>query len=227
MKPPAPLIDPVGRAAAIDALLPQTQCTQCGFDGCAPYAVAIADEGAAINRCPPGGTATIAALSRLLDTPPLPLDVTRGQTTPRLVARIIEPLCIGCTLCIQACPVDAIVGAPKRMHAVIIDHCTGCELCVAPCPVDCIEMIGQGASGEALAPWSMADADAARRRTRQRARRLQRVAARGKPATTPEVAEVAEAVVPVVPVADSAARRQAMIESAVARARERLARRSR
>jgi Na+-translocating ferredoxin:NAD+ oxidoreductase subunit B len=120
----------------IDALLPQTQCGQCGHPGCRPYAQAMA-QGEAINRCPPGGATTIAALADLLDTPPLPLD---GISRPKAVAFIREEECIGCTKCIQACPVDAIVGATKLMHTVIAAECTGCDLCVEPCPVDCIEM---------------------------------------------------------------------------------------
>jgi len=122
----------------IDALLPQTQCGKCGHPGCKPYAEGIAS-GEAINKCPPGGNETIAALAELLKVPVLELDVTRGSA-PAQIAYIREAECIGCTKCIQACPVDAIVGAAKLMHTVIIDECTGCDLCVAPCPVDCIEM---------------------------------------------------------------------------------------
>ena len=122
----------------IDALLPQTQCGKCGHPGCKPYAEGIAS-GEAINKCPPGGEETIAQLAQLLRIPVLPLDTERGSA-PAQVAFIREAECIGCTKCIQACPVDAIVGAAKQMHTVIIDECTGCDLCVAPCPVDCIEM---------------------------------------------------------------------------------------
>jgi len=122
----------------IDALLPQTQCGKCGHPGCKPYAEGIA-RGEAINKCPPGGGETIAALAELLQVPVLALDPERGSA-PAQVAFIREAECIGCTKCIQACPVDAIVGAAKWMHSVIIDECTGCDLCVAPCPVDCIEM---------------------------------------------------------------------------------------
>lgn len=122
----------------IDALLPQTQCGKCGHPGCKPYAQGIAN-GEAINKCPPGGEETIAQLAQLLAVSVLPLDAERGSA-PAQVAFIREAECIGCTKCIQACPVDAIVGAAKLMHTVIIDECTGCDLCVAPCPVDCIDM---------------------------------------------------------------------------------------
>ncbi|QXZ15687.1 electron transport complex subunit RsxB [Pseudomonas sp. AO-1] len=122
----------------IDALLPQTQCGKCGHPGCKPYAQGIVD-GEPINKCPPGGDETIAALAELLKVPVLELDVSRGAAPPQ-VAYIREAECIGCTKCIQACPIDAIVGAAKLMHTVLIDECTGCDLCVAPCPVDCIEM---------------------------------------------------------------------------------------
>ena len=123
----------------IDALLPQTQCGKCGHPGCKPYAEGIA-LGEAINKCPPGGQETIAGLAQLLRLPVLDLDTSRGDA-PAQVAYIREAECIGCTKCIQACPVDAILGAAKHMHTVIARECTGCELCVAPCPVDCIHMV--------------------------------------------------------------------------------------
>lgn len=126
----------------IDSLLPQTQCGQCGYPGCRPYAQAIADGEAEINRCPPGGQTTIHHLADLLDVEELPLDAESGvEEEDTKVAFIIEELCIGCTKCIQACPVDAILGAAKQMHTVIESECTGCDLCVDPCPVDCIEMV--------------------------------------------------------------------------------------
>jgi len=130
--------DPV--ADRIDSLLPQTQCGQCGFAGCRPYAEAIATGEAEINRCPPGGEATITALADLLGRDPVPLDSDVGEEKPKSVAVIDEQACIGCTLCIQACPVDAILGSAKSMHTVIASECTGCELCLPPCPVDCIRM---------------------------------------------------------------------------------------
>jgi Na+-translocating ferredoxin:NAD+ oxidoreductase subunit B len=127
--------------AAIDALLPQTQCTRCGYPACRPYAQAVADGAAGLNQCPPGGAATIAALAALLRRPALPLNPANGTEGPALVALIDEDACIGCAKCLPPCPVDAIVGAHKHMHTVVLSLCTGCELCVAPCPVDCISMV--------------------------------------------------------------------------------------
>jgi electron transport complex protein RnfB len=124
----------------IELLLPQTQCGQCGHSGCAPYAEAIV-AGEAINRCPPGGDRTIERLAELLHRPVVPLDPEYGQISPPTVVSIREIECIGCTKCIQACPVDAIVGAAKLMHTVIQSECTGCNLCIAPCPVDCIDTL--------------------------------------------------------------------------------------
>ncbi|WP_025041808.1 RnfABCDGE type electron transport complex subunit B [Nitrosospira briensis] len=127
--------------AEIDAILPQTQCRRCGFSGCEPYARAIADGHANINQCPPGGDEGIRKLAELLGIRPMALNPLHGNLKPRTVALIDEQPCIGCTLCIQACPVDAIAGAAGHAHTVIAAECTGCELCVAPCPVDCISMI--------------------------------------------------------------------------------------
>ena len=124
----------------IDRILPQTQCGQCGFDGCRPYAEALAAGLALVDRCPPGGDAGARALANLLDVPSLHYDRTRGAHKAPAIALIIEADCIGCTKCIQACPIDAIVGGAKRMHVVMEPLCTGCELCVPACPVDCIEM---------------------------------------------------------------------------------------
>lgn len=125
----------------IDALLPQTQCTRCGYPGCRPYAEAIAARMAEINQCPPGGSATIAALASLLGRAPLPLNPANGLEGAQLVAQIDEDECIGCARCLPPCPVDAIVGAHQQMHTVVLALCTGCELCIAPCPVDCIAMV--------------------------------------------------------------------------------------
>lgn len=169
----------------IDSLLPQTQCTKCGFDGCLPYAQALARGDSHINQCPPGGDAGIHALARLLDRPYLPLDPTHGTEQPRRVALIDEAVCIGCTLCIQACPVDAIIGAPKMMHTVFTALCSGCDLCLPPCPVDCIEMVP---SVGADADWTQDRRDAARERHLARDARLatsrtleaQRLAGAGK-----------------------------------------------
>ena len=128
-------------ADAIDAVLPQTQCTRCGFPSCRDYAMAVAAGKADINQCPPGGDDTVRAIALLLGRAPKPLDPAYGIHGPRESALIDESLCIGCMLCIRACPVDAIVGAGKRMHTVLTAHCTGCELCMPPCPVDCIRMV--------------------------------------------------------------------------------------
>ena len=128
-------------ADEIDALLPQTQCRQCGYPGCRPYAEAMAAGRAGINQCPPGGEDTIRELAALLDRPFIPLGPEFGAYKPPMVAVVDEAACIGCTLCIQACPVDAIAGAPRLMHTVIAAECTGCELCIPPCPVDCIAMV--------------------------------------------------------------------------------------
>jgi electron transport complex protein RnfB len=125
----------------IDAILPQTQCGQCSYPGCRPYAEAIAAGEADINQCPPGGEAGIRALADLLGVEAKPLNPENGEEKPRTVAVIDEQACIGCTLCIQACPVDAILGASKQMHTVIESECTGCDLCLPPCPVDCIAMV--------------------------------------------------------------------------------------
>ena len=130
----------------IDRVLPQTQCGQCGYPGCKPYARAIASGEADINQCPPGGEAGIRALARLLGREAKPLNPDNGVEKPPVLALIRETECIGCTKCIQTCPVDAIIGAPKAMHTVLADLCTGCELCVPPCPVDCIDLIPANAS---------------------------------------------------------------------------------
>lgn len=175
---PAAVADAAGNAAQnaqadalaqrIDALLPQTQCTRCGYQGCKPYAGAIARGEAKINQCPPGGAAGIVKLADLLKTLPLPLNPVNGVEKPLEVAVIDESLCIGCTLCIQACPVDAILGAAKQMHTVLDSWCTGCELCIAPCPVDCITMVAVTPAHE----WNDADAQLARTRYYARDERL-------------------------------------------------------
>ena len=152
-------------AQRIDALLPQTQCAKCGYDGCRPYATAIAEGTADINQCPPGGEEVVAKLALLLGREAKPLDPAHGEYRPPQVAVIDEEICIGCTKCISACPVDAIVGASKLMHTVIASWCTGCELCIPPCPVDCIALIAVPA---------LPDADLSRARHEARASRLAR-----------------------------------------------------
>ncbi|MBX3687574.1 MAG: electron transport complex subunit RsxB [Rhodocyclaceae bacterium] len=134
----------------IDSILPQTQCGQCGFPGCRPYADAIAQGEADINQCPPGGDEGVRKLADLLGREYKPLNEEHGVEKPKSVAFIDEQTCIGCTLCIQACPVDAIVGAAKQMHTIVAAECTGCELCLAPCPVDCISM---QPIGETVETW--------------------------------------------------------------------------
>ena len=152
----------------IDALLPQTQCTKCGYDGCRPYAQAIAEGHADINQCPPGGDEGVAKLARLLGRETKPLNPANGEYRAPQVAVIDEEICIGCMKCIQACPVDAIVGASKLMHTVIASWCTGCELCIPPCPVDCIALV---------AVTGLPPADLSRERHESRAARLLRDAA--------------------------------------------------
>jgi electron transport complex protein RnfB len=218
---------PPGAVSAddIDALLPQTQCTQCGFAGCRPYAEAIARGEADINRCPPGGAAGIERLAALTGATPGPLDATCGTEGEPTVVVIDESRCIGCTLCIQACPVDAIVGASKRMHTVLLDECSGCNLCIAPCPVDCIAIVTADAlraSGHRIAPrppdaWRdranhwRTRFDARRVRLERakvdRAERLEAKATRKLAALPEEDPEIA--------------RKRAVIEAALARARAR------
>ncbi len=165
---------PTSLADRIEDLLPQTQCTKCGYAGCRPYAEAIAEGSAAYNQCPPGGAEGVARLARLLGKPVIPINPVHGLERERPVALIDESVCIGCTLCIQACPVDAIVGAAKQMHTVIAELCTGCDLCVPPCPVDCIAMIPVTPGKTGWDAWSLQAANAARRRHDQRTARLQR-----------------------------------------------------
>lgn len=153
-----------GLAAALDDALPQTQCTRCGFPDCRSYAEAIAHDGALINQCPPGGADGIARLARLTGRPALPLDPAHGVESVLRLAFIDEAWCIGCTLCLKACPVDCIIGGPKSMHTVVAAQCTGCELCLPACPVDCIEMRPGDSSETGWAAWSPARAAEARER---------------------------------------------------------------
>jgi Na+-translocating ferredoxin:NAD+ oxidoreductase subunit B len=161
-------------ADQVEDLLPQTQCTKCGYSGCRPYAEAIAAGTAAINQCPPGGMEGVARLSALTGHPVIPINPVNGHERPRPVAFIDESLCIGCTLCIQACPVDAILGAAKQMHTILPSLCTGCDLCVAPCPVDCISMLPVTGERTGWHAWTQEQADAARARHDFRTLRLQR-----------------------------------------------------
>ena len=159
-------------AARIEALLPQTQCTQCGYAGCKPYSQAIAWGEAGIDQCPPGGEAGVRALAELLRREPKPVNPAHGAEKPPQVAFVREAECIGCTKCIQACPVDAIVGASKLMHTVVAELCTGCELCVPVCPVDCIAL--ENASGERAGWQAWSEADARQALQRYEARRLRK-----------------------------------------------------
>ena len=190
--------------ARLEAALPQTQCTRCGYPDCAGYARAIASESAPINQCPPGGMEGVRRLAALTGQPAEPLNPAHGHEGPRTLAVIDEAWCIGCTLCIQACPTDAILGANKYMHTVIAAHCTGCELCVPVCPVDFIGLEEASAGATGWAAWSPAQADAARMRYVRRQTRLARQAPPAKP---------------VVP--DGAAAKQSVIAAALARARAR------
>lgn len=214
-------------AERIDAALPQTQCTRCGYQGCRPYAEAIARGEAAINQCPPGGPPVIDRLARITGQAALPLSAVHGVHGPRLVALIDESACIGCTLCIQACPTDAIVGAGKRMHTVLTADCTGCGLCLPPCPVDCIELVpappvrwsGLGGETRIARRWRARHDELGMRRARQLRTRQQRLAAKGERKLASIDAEGQGAK------SDEHARKRAVVEAAIRRARERLANR--
>lgn len=178
----------------LEDLLPQTQCTKCGFAGCRPYAEAMAAGEADINQCPPGGIEGVARLAGFLNRQVIPINPVNGVERPRPVAFIDEALCIGCTLCIQACPVDAILGATKQMHTILPSLCTGCDLCVAPCPVDCITMMPVTGERTGWSAWSQQDADAARSRHDFRAMRLQRERAENDARLAAKAAEKLKAV---------------------------------
>ena len=225
-------------AGRLDALLPQTQCTRCGYPDCRAYAQALADGAADLDRCPPGGAEGVRRLAEALGRPPKPLDPAHGHEGPRHVVFIDERACIGCTLCLQACPVDAIIGAPKRMHTVIESACTGCDLCLPACPVDCI--LTEDASGVATGwdAWSPAQAEAARERherrrhrlardAREHARRLAERAAAARPAASSPTSDAPAAGAPAsaapahAPESPPVDARRAAIEAALARARQR------
>lgn len=195
----------------IAAVLPQTQCTRCAYSDCAAYAQAIASGEASINQCPPGGAEGVERLSRITGLPVQPLNPAHGIEAPRAVAIIDEAWCIGCTLCIKACPVDAIVGSNRLMHTVIESHCTGCELCVPVCPVDCISLEAVTGMRTGWAAWSGEQAEASRTRyffhSKQRSPEKRTSAEMPAPAAQPAKQ------------ADATGRKRSMIEAALARAR--------
>jgi len=209
---------PGALAAQIDALLPQTQCTRCGYPDCAAYAQAIASGDAEINRCPPGGAEGIARLAALLHRPAAPLDPECGAEGPRLLAVIDPAQCIGCTLCIQACPVDAIAGVSKRMHTVIARWCTGCALCLPPCPVDCIRM--EPLPDAALATQTGWNAWTAARSTEARQRYSRHLERHPRQLAQAAAAEQAQTEPPAAS-APSADRKAALLQAALERARRR------
>jgi len=197
-------------AQRIAAALPQTQCQRCGYADCAAYAQAIAHGQAAINQCPPGGAQGVARLAAITGQVPLPLSAAHGSEAPRTVAVIDEDGCIGCTLCIKACPTDAILGTHKRMHTVIAAHCTGCELCLPVCPVDCIELHNASGAATGWDAWSSAQAAHARQRYQARRARLQQQAA-------PEIAAAAQEAGTAASAPDKKAHLAAILERARAR----------
>jgi electron transport complex protein RnfB len=198
---------------AIDAWLPQTQCTRCGYPRCRAYAEAIAAGCADFNQCPPGGDVTVAALAQLLGTTPKPLNPAFGMHTLRQRAVIDEPVCIGCRKCLDVCPVDAIVGARQRMHTVLEAECNGCALCLPACPVDCIALVTVPLPARSDSPWpeyTHAEVEHWRRRTAARLARLQ------KKSKAPRIIRTAAT-----PVSDERERMRAEIRAAVARVRAR------
>ena len=225
--PPAPAAAPAAPAAsladAIDLALPQTQCTRCGYPDCRHYAEAIAAGDAGINQCPPGGAEGIRRLATITARPVIALNPANGSEGPRAVAVIDEAWCIGCTLCIKACPVDCIAGASKRMHTVVEAQCTGCELCVPACPVDCIAMLPVSGEHTGWDAWSASQAQAARERYafhrlrvgRERRENDERLAAKAQ-AKLDDLASHSRLTDP-----EALERKRAVIEAALARARAR------
>ena len=200
-------------AERIAAALPQTQCTRCGYPDCAAYAEAVAADEAGINQCPPGGAEGVARLAQLTGRPVLPLNPENGLEQPRAMAVIDEAWCIGCTLCIAACPTDAIFGSNKRMHTVIEAYCTGCELCIPVCPVDCIQLENASGSNTGWNAWTAADAALAHSRYLLHTDRLR---------VQPPEAEADPETTTAKP-AQPADNKRAVIEAALARARQRAA----
>lgn len=207
----------------IEELLPQTQCTKCGYPACRPYAEAIANGNASYNQCPPGGQEGVARLALLLGKPAIPLDISHGHERVRPVAMIEEAYCIGCTLCIQACPVDAIVGAAKQMHTVLPELCTGCDLCVAPCPVDCISMIDVASGKTGWEAWSQQQANQARNQFHSRQQRLEREKSENDERLLAKAAEKLRAVSAEIALTEGEIhekqRKKAIISAAIERAR--------
>ncbi len=216
-RPPSSLAD------RIEDLLPQTQCTKCGYPACRPYAEAVAEGSAGYNQCPPGGSEGVARLAALLGKPVIPINPVNGVERERPVAVIDEAVCIGCTLCIQACPVDAIVGAAKQMHTVVAALCTGCDLCVAPCPVDCIAMLPVTPGQTGWTAWSQAQADDARRRHDARNARLKRDKEENDARLAAKAAAKLQEVESSTPISDAERaekeRKRAIIQAAIERAR--------
>jgi electron transport complex protein RnfB len=210
---------------AIDEALPQTQCTRCGYPDCRSYAHAIAEESVGINRCPPGGAEGIVRLAAITGRPLLPLDPTHGVEGPRRLAVIDEAWCIGCTLCLKACPVDCIVGGPKTMHTVIDSLCTGCELCIPVCPVDCISLVNVTGPRTGWDAWSEPAAEEARERYAFHRFRLERESREHDERLAAKALAALHDLPAVSKLTEPQARddKRAVIEAALARSRERKA----
>ena len=210
----------------LEDALPQTQCTKCGFPDCRGYAQALAEGQAKHNRCPPGGEVGIERLGQILELKPLPLDPECGLEKPRTVAVIDPKQCIGCTLCIKACPVDAIVGAAKQLHVVLENRCTGCDLCIPPCPVDCIDMVEVSGTNTGWNAWTTEQANQARKQYQSRKLRLVREKADNDKRLAQKAADKLKALNAESPSSDAekaeAARKKAIIEAAIARAKAKL-----